>query len=88
MKAIIYGSTLCPDCVAALAATKEKGLTEKTEFRCITDSLAFLKEFLALRERAEFLPVKAAGGIGIPVFVLENGTVTLSEEEAFAALAE
>ena len=63
-----YGSQLCPDCRAALAQLQEKGTPH--EFVEITASLENLKAFLNLR-------VKAAGGIGIPAFVREDGTVTL-----------
>ena len=71
-----YGSQLCPDCRAALSQLQGKGTPH--EFVEITASLENLKAFLNLRDQsAAFEGVKAAGGIGIPAFVREDGTVTL-----------
>ena len=59
----------------------------KPDFRSFTDDLKVMKEFLALRDTSEkFVQVKANGGIGIPAFVFEDGTVTLDENEALAEL--
>ena len=42
-----------------------------------------LKAFLKLRDNnAVFDPVKKAGAVGIPCFVLDDGSVTLTPEEA------
>lgn len=75
-----YGTSLCPDCVEA-----DKQLAEKEiacEYICITESTANLKEFLALRDaRPEFEEVKREGGIGIPSFLKEDGSIVFSVEE-------
>lgn len=74
-----YGSQLCPDCRAALAQLQAKGTPHN--FVEITASLDNLKAFLNLRDSSDaFAGVKAAGGIGIPAFVREDGTVTLDLE--------
>lgn len=76
MKVVMYGAGICPDCVVA----KEQ-LTRKEDvelmYKDITSSTSILKEFLAYRdEEACFGLVKAEGKIGIPFFVLEDGTKT------------
>ena len=51
------------------------------EFKNLSASLADLKAYLALRESSPvFDGPKAAGTLGIPCFVLEDGTVTLDLE--------
>ena len=79
-----YGTPLCPDCLAADEALRGAGAP--TEFINITASTANLKEFLALRDsRAEFAPIKAAGSIGIPCFLREDGSLTFDVAEVAKA---
>ncbi len=81
---IIYGIMDCPDCRDALAALDDAG--KKYEFRPLGEKVAWLKEFLKLRDTSEvFAEAKAEGYIGIPAFVFEDGEVTL---ELGAALAK
>ncbi len=76
MNIIMYGAEDCPDCAAAKAELK--AVAAELDFRDITKSLRTLKEFLAYRDNDEmFLSVIKAGGIGIPLFILENQTRTL-----------
>ena len=74
MKVIMYGSEICPDCVAAkkqLLALPEIEL----EYRNITENTTNLKEFLAFRDHEEmFASIKANGKIGIPFFILPDGS--------------
>ena len=71
---IIYGSMMCPDCVACREALDQVGV--QYEFLDFAQNLKNLKEFLVLRDQNEiFEPVKAAGKIGIPCIVLPNGIV-------------
>ena len=63
----IYGSMLCKDCVACCAALDAAGVGYT--FLSITDELQNLKDFL-----------RAAGSIGIPYLVLEDGTATFDWE--------
>ncbi|MBR4445837.1 MAG: glutaredoxin [Solobacterium sp.] len=75
----VYGSPLCPDCVACKEAFDAEGIAY--EFVDITGSMASLKEFLKLRDaNALYDAVKEAGGVGIPTLMLEDGTLTLDYE--------
>lgn len=71
----IYGSMMCPDCVKCREDLDRAGVAY--EYLDFGDSLLHLKEFLKLRELPLFDEIKAAGGIGIPCMVEEDGTVTL-----------
>ena len=75
----IIGSHLCPNTTYAIVKCKDAGCT--FAFKDISASLADLRELLALRESAPALAdfVKE-GKIGIPCFVLEDGTVTMDLE--------
>ena len=77
MRIIMYGAEICPDCVEAKAILAASASIE-LDYRDITKSTKTLKEFLFYRDHDElFAPVIAAGRIGIPLFVLEDGTMTL-----------
>ena len=85
-KLTVYGSPLCPDCVEAERILSERKISYK--FINITASMANLKAFLSYRDReAIFAEVRAAGRVGIPFFVLADGTTTLELETAIRALA-
>jgi len=76
----IYGSMLCPDCVACREALDKAGVSY--EYRDFSENLLWLKEFLGLRDtQTLFAPVKEAGKIGIPCIRREDGTLTLDWEE-------
>lgn len=67
----IYGSHLCEDTQKALKELND------VDFRDISSDLDALKEFLKIRDTNPIYDeVKKNGGIGIPVFVLDDGTVT------------
>lgn len=72
----IYGSRLCPDCVRCC---QELQTAEVPFAYCdFSESLLYLKEFLKLRDENEvFAQPRAAGKIGIPCIVCEDGSVTL-----------
>ena len=77
---IIYGSMLCPDCVACREALDKVGI--RYDYRDFADSLVNLKEFLKIRdENPIFAEVKAAGRIGIPCILRQDGSVLLDWEE-------
>lgn len=81
----LYGTPLCPDCVAAVKELDKKGIPY--EYHDITGSTAELKAFLAIRDKEPlFDAVRAAGGIGIPCFVKEDGTVTLETADVLQRL--
>ena len=76
----IYGSMLCPDCVNCCRELEEANV----EFQIcdFADSLLHLKTFLKLRdENGIFNEVRAAGKIGIPCILREDGTLTLDWKE-------
>lgn len=77
MKVIMYGSRICIDCVRA----EEQLLKRKDvqlEYRQMTKDTKTLKEFLAYRDHEPiFAPAIERGFIGIPFFILEDGTKTL-----------
>lgn len=76
----IYGSMLCPDCVQC---RKDLDRAEVAyEYLDFSENLQNLKEFLKLRdENSLFDSMKAAGKIGIPCIVKEDGTITLDWAE-------
>lgn len=77
----IYGTWLCPNCRAAEQKLKADGV--EFEFIDIFNSTANMKEFLGIRDHSDiYEDVKAAGGIGIPTFIKEDGSPTRSLEEA------
>lgn len=80
MKIIMYGAEICPDCVKAKAQL-EKASNIELDYRNITKNTMLLKEFLAYRDHEEiFGPIKEKGKIGIPFFILEDGTKTFEIE--------
>ncbi len=87
MKVTIYGTAICPDCVAAKEQlSKQQGI--ELEYKDITATTAVLKEFLQIRDQEEmFEEIKKQGKIGIPLFILEDGTKTF-EIENYVELAE
>ena len=78
MKVIMYGSRICSDCVWAEKKILERNDIE-LDYRVMTNDTKTLKEFLAYRDHeAVFEPVREGGTIGIPFFILEDGTKTLN----------
>ena len=72
----IYGSMLCPDCVACCKALDAAGIGYT--FFDFADDLRNLKEFLKLRDTWDaFEDARLQGYIGIPCIVDEEGKVSL-----------
>lgn len=72
----VYGSHLCSGCREAIEKLNNEGV--EYEFLDITENLSYLKEFLKYRDTLEmYEPIKEIGRIGIPTYVLEDGTVTM-----------
>lgn len=81
----VYGAEICIDCRNYLAVQQSRGFA--AEFVDITASTANLREFLSLRDHEEvFAPVREKGSIGIPLFVFDDGKMTLEIDEAMAWL--
>ena len=80
MKVTVVGSHLCPDTLYALNKLVEA--KADFEFKNLSASLPDLKVYLQLRDNeAMYETVKANGGIGIPCFILEDGTKTMDLNE-------
>ncbi len=80
MKVTVVGSHLCPDTLYALNKLVEA--KADIEFKNMSASLPDLKVYLALRDsEAMYENVKKNGGIGIPCFILEDGTKTMDLAE-------
>lgn len=76
----IYGMETCPDCTFVKEQVKDNGRYEVID---IGAHVRNLKEFLRLRDNSPaFDNARKEGRAGIPCFVLEDGTVTLSPEAA------
>ena len=77
----IYGMPSCPDCVEVLELIK--GKEDKYNFIDIGSNVRLLKEFIRIRDiDPVFNERKQIGSIGIPCFVLEDGSITLDPGEA------
>ena len=75
MKVTVIGSHLCPVTLYALNRLSEADV--EMEYKDLSSSLADLKVYLALRQDSPiYADIRANGGIGIPCFLLEDGTVT------------
>lgn len=76
----IYGTDLCPDCVAAKKVLDERKIPYN--YVDITKDIADLKAFLRLRDTSPaFDEVKKAGNIGVPAFVSEDGAIAFEVGE-------
>ncbi|MDF2487133.1 MAG: glutaredoxin-like protein [Herbinix sp.] len=81
MKIIMFGAEICPDCVEAKKLLKDVNDIE-LDYRNITESTRVLKEFLSYRDHDEiFKPIILEGRIGIPFFILEDGTKTFEIDD-------
>ncbi|WP_300295834.1 glutaredoxin [uncultured Intestinimonas sp.] len=80
MKVTVIGSHLCPDTLYALGQFSARKV--EIDFRDLSASLPDLKVYLAVRESEPvYAAVREKGSLGIPCFVLEDGSVTLELEE-------
>lgn len=76
----IYGMETCPDCTYVEQQVKDNDMYEVID---IGRHVRNLKAFLSLRDLdPAFDEAKSVGAVGIPCFVLEDGTVTLNPEDA------
>ena len=75
----VYGSPLCPDCVNADAILEAHGIhREDYEYVDVTAAITNLREFIYFREAnpAAFDPIRPNRAVGIPCFILDDGTIT------------
>lgn len=83
----VYGAEICIDCRNYKAIQKARGF--EAEYIDITEDTAKLKEFLKLRDTEPiFADIRARGGIGIPLFVDDDGEMTFDINEAFSWIGQ
>ena len=83
----VYGAQTPLDCRNYKAIQKARGF--EAEYIEITKDTAKLKEFLQLRDtNPVFEDIRARGGIGIPLFVDEDGEMTFDINEAFSWIGQ
>ena len=83
----VYGSDICIDCRNFKAIQKNRGF--EAEYIDITENTQNLREFFHFRDNEPvFEPVRQRGGIGIPLFVREDGMKTLDIDEALSWLGQ
>jgi glutaredoxin-related protein len=83
----VYGTDICIDCRNYKAIQAARGF--EAEYIDITENTANLRDFLSLRDHDPvFDAVRANGGIGIPLFVREDGTKTFDMNEAFSWIGQ
>lgn len=77
----IYGMPTCPDC--SYLHDQIEGKEDKYEYVDIGSHVLKLKEFLKLRDNSSvFDEAKEKGYAGIPCFLFEDGSVSLTAEDA------
>ncbi len=83
----VYGTSICVDCRNYIAIRESRGFSD--EYIDITEHVLNLKEFLKIRDTDPiFEPVKEKGGIGVPLFVNEDGKTTLDINVAFSWIGQ
>ena len=83
----VYGAEICIDCRNYKAIQKARGF--ESEYIDITANTANLREFLKIRDNDPvFATVRENSGIGIPLFVREDGTKTFDFDEAFSWIGQ
>lgn len=77
----LIGSDICKNCREAKRYLQEKGISYT--WVDLTEDTEKMRYFLSLRDTSPvFDGVKAEGKIGIPCFVLSDGTLTLDLKTA------
>ena len=79
----VYGAEICIDCRNYKAIQQSRGF--EAEYVDITADTTNLREFLSIRDNEPiFDEVRAHNGIGIPLFVREDGQKTFDLNEAMS----
>ena len=83
----VYGTEICIDCRNYKAIQSKRGF--EAEYIDITENTKNLREFLEIRDSDPvFEAVKERHGIGIPLFVREDGVKTFDINEAFSWIGQ
>lgn len=86
VKVTMYGAQICSGCREALALFQQKGFRD-FRFVEITGNVPNLREFLKLRDTLPQLQgPREEGRIGIPLFILEDGSVETEAEDLLRRL--
>lgn len=76
----VYVMQTCPDCTAIKLQAADD---PRFEIIDIGEHVRNLKQFLTIRDsEPAFEAIRQKGSVGIPCFVLEDGRITFSLEEA------
>lgn len=83
----VYGTSICIDCRNYRHIQESRGF--EAEYIDITENTANLKEFLMIRDKAPlFAPARERGGIGIPLFVKDDGEMTFDIDQAMGWIGQ
>lgn len=83
MKITVIGSHLCPDTLYALNQLTAAGI--EASFQDILSCHAGLQTYLNIRETSElYADIRGTQRLGVPCFVREDGSMTLSLDEVLA----
>jgi len=83
----VYGTEICIDCRNYKAIQKTRGF--EAEYIDITANTDNLREFLKIRDNSPvFEKVREHSGIGIPLFVNEDGAMTFEIDEAMSWIGQ
>ena len=83
----VYGTEICIDCRNYKAIQKSRGF--EAEYIDIIENTTNMKEFLKLRDMDPvFDLVRENHGIGVPLFVREDGVKTFDIDEAFSWIGQ
>lgn len=75
----VYVMSTCPDCFKVKSQLQDNPYFQLVD---LGEHVHNLKEFIRLRDNNPvFDPIKEKGYLGIPCFVLEDGTISFSTEE-------
>lgn len=75
----IYGMKTCPHCVYL---DEQIAGDDRFQVLDIGEHVRYMREFIHLRDTSRaFDHAKEVGDVGIPCFLLEDGTVTLKPED-------
>ncbi len=82
----LVGAWLCPDCRVAVERAKAEGL--KFEFHDMLENLQDMRLYLKLRENHPevFDELRKDNKVGIPLFVLPDGTISVDTEVGLEVL--
>ena len=87
----IYGADICIDCRNLKAIIEARKIESYFEYIDITESTDNMRAFFAIRDHEDvFEEIRdwEGGAIGIPCFVMEDGTVSLETDEVFSQIGQ